>query len=66
ASAGAQCNHINHVTTQTPYALIVAVSCVVGYLVAGFTKNVYITFIVALITMIIVNKIVWKLKKRKR
>ncbi|MGX8833387.1 Na+/H+ antiporter NhaC family protein [Amedibacillus sp. YH-ame6] len=66
ASAGAQCNHINHVTTQTPYALIVAVSCVVGYLVAGFTKNVYITFIVALLTMVIVNKIVWKLKKRKR
>ncbi len=36
SSAGAKCNHINHVTTQMPYALTVAATCVVGYLVSGF------------------------------
>ncbi|MBO5564519.1 MAG: Na+/H+ antiporter NhaC family protein [Lachnospiraceae bacterium] len=35
ASAGAHCNHVNHVTTQLPYALTVAAVCTVGYLIAG-------------------------------
>lgn len=35
ASAGAQCNHIEHVNTQIPYALVVAIIAVVAYLVAG-------------------------------
>lgn len=35
SSAGAHCDHINHVTTQLPYALTVAAVCVVGYLIAG-------------------------------
>jgi Na+/H+ antiporter NhaC len=47
ASAGAQCNHVNHVTTQVPYAMVVAACCVVGYLVAGMTENVWLTFLVA-------------------
>ena len=51
ASAGAQCNHVNHVSTQLPYAMVVAVSCVVGYLVAGFTQNWMFTFFSALAVM---------------
>ena len=39
ASAGAQCHHINHVSTQIPYALTAALSSVVAYIVAGFTKH---------------------------
>ena len=35
ASAGAHCNHVNHVTTQLPYALTVAAVCTIGYLIAG-------------------------------
>ena len=35
SSAGAHCDHINHVTTQLPYAITVAVCCFVGYLIAG-------------------------------
>ena len=35
ASAGAQCNHINHVSTQLPYALTVAGVSFVGYIIAG-------------------------------
>ncbi len=39
SSAGAQCIHLNHVTTQIPYAMTVAVVSFVTYLVAGFTKS---------------------------
>lgn len=42
ASAGAQCNHIDHVSTQIPYALSVAVMCFTGYLAAGFTGSGWI------------------------
>ena len=37
ASTGAQCNHINHVSTQLPYALTVVAVSFVGYIIAGFT-----------------------------
>lgn len=42
ASTGAQCDHVNHVSTQLPYALTVAAVCVVGYLMSGFVHNVFI------------------------
>lgn len=39
ASAGAQCDHVNHVTTQLPYALLVAVVSFITYIIAGFVQN---------------------------
>ena len=39
ASAGAQCDHINHVSTQIPYVVCVSVCCFFGYLVAGITAS---------------------------
>lgn len=66
ASAGAQCNHINHVSTQIPYAMVVAVSCVVGYLVAGITQNVFITWAAALATLVIILLFKLKIKKIKK
>lgn len=42
ASTGAQCDHVNHVSTQLPFALTVAAVCVVGYLLSGFVHNVFI------------------------
>ena len=39
ASAGAQCHHIDHVSTQVPYVLTVSACCVVGYIVGGVTLN---------------------------
>lgn len=42
SSAGAGCKHINHVTTQMPYALTVAGICVICYIIAGFVQNAYI------------------------
>ncbi len=39
ASAGAECHHIDHVSTQIPYVLLVCVCSFVGYVVDGFTRN---------------------------
>ena len=39
ASAGAQCDHINHVSTQLPYAISVAAISFVTYIIAGFVQN---------------------------
>ena len=39
ASAGAQCSHLDHVSTQIPYVLIVASASFVGYMVDGYTMN---------------------------
>lgn len=43
SSAGAQCEHINHVSTQLPYALTVAAISFVTYIIAGFSQSVYIS-----------------------
>ena len=43
SSTGAGCNHIDHVSSQIPYTLVVAGCCFVGYLVAGFTANMLLT-----------------------
>ena len=43
SSAGAQCDHVSHVSTQIPYAVTVAAISFVGYILAGFVQNVYIT-----------------------
>lgn len=42
ASAGAQCNHVNHVSTQLPYAITVAAVSFLAYIVAGLTQNLNI------------------------
>lgn len=52
ASAGAQCNHINHVSTQLPYALTVAAVSFVSYILAGFIQNWLIALPIALALMI--------------
>ena len=43
ASAGAQCNHVNHVSTQLPYAVLVAAISFVTYVVAGFVQSAWIS-----------------------
>ena len=52
ASAGAQCDHINHVSTQLPYALTVAGVSTVSYVLAGFIPNWYIVLPVSIVLMI--------------
>ena len=52
SSAGAQCNHLRHVATQLPYASVVAVICLAGYLIAGFTGNPWISLAVGAVLMV--------------
>ncbi len=52
ASAGAQCDHINHVSTQLPYALTVAAVSFVSFLIAGLAKNWFVAFPVAVVLLI--------------
>ncbi len=52
ASAGAQCNHINHVSTQLPYALTVAGVSFVSYIIAGFVQSAWIALPIAIVLMI--------------
>ncbi len=52
ASAGAQCNHVNHVSTQLPYALTVAGVSTVAYVLAGFVRNWMIVLPVAIVMMV--------------
>ena len=52
ASAGAQCNHVGHVSTQLPYAITVAAVSAVCYLIAGFIRNWMIVLPIAIVLMI--------------
>ncbi len=52
SSAGAQCDHINHVSTQIPYAVTVAACSFVGYIVAGLTQNGWIGLVVSTIAVV--------------
>ena len=54
ASAGAQCHHINHVSTQIPYVLCVAACCFLGYLAAGITANGWVGTGVGFAALIVV------------
>lgn len=48
SSAGAQSNHLNHVQTQMQYAAIVVIVCIFGYIIAGFTRNWWLTLLVCM------------------
>ena len=52
ASAGAQCDHVKHVSTQLPYAVTVAGVSFVSYIVAGFVPNIFISLPIAIALMI--------------
>ena len=53
ASAGAQCNHVNHVTTQLPYAITAAVVSCITYIVAGVLQNFMSGVLVAVISLVV-------------
>ncbi|MDY2796800.1 MAG: Na+/H+ antiporter NhaC family protein [[Pasteurella] aerogenes] len=61
SSTGAKCNHMDHVTTQLPYALTVAVATIIGYLVVGFTQSGLFGFIATAISLVL---LVLMFKKR--
>ena len=60
ASTGAQCEHINHVNTQLPYALLSAGISFVGFLLAGFIQNAFIVLLICLALMFAVLLVIKK------
>jgi Na+/H+ antiporter len=60
SSMGAGCNHIDHVSTQMPYSILVAVASLIGYIVAGITGNALISIFVSASFMILVMFVIYK------
>lgn len=59
ASTGANCNHLEHVSTQMPYALLVAGCCFAGYLISGFVSpwiGLLVGFVLLLTALLIAKK----------
>lgn len=52
ASAGAQCDHVNHVSTQLPYAIVAAAVSFVTYIVAGFVQTAWVALPVGIVLML--------------
>lgn len=52
SSIGAGCHHIDHVTTQIPYALVCAALSLVGFLVLGFAGNVVLSLVITLLLLV--------------
>ncbi len=52
ASTGGQCDHVNHVSTQLPYAMLVAGVSAVFYILAGFVRNAFIVLPLAIVAMV--------------
>lgn len=66
ASTGAQCDHVNHVSTQLPYALTVAAVSAVGYLISGFVQNVFVVLGLSIILLLAVLFIIKMITSSKR
>lgn len=54
ASAGANCNHVSHVSTQLPYATTVAIVSAISYIISGYTSSPVIPLIVGVVILIAV------------
>ncbi len=65
ASTGAQCDHVNHVSTQLPYAITVAAVSAVGYLLSGFVQNVFVVLGTSIVLMLAVLYILKQIQMRK-
>ena len=66
ASTGAQCDHVNHVSTQLPYAMSVAAISFIGYLVAGFIQNVFVILGTGIVLLAAFIFVVYLINKRSK
>ena len=60
ASSGAQCYHLNHVATQLPYAVTVAVVAFVNYIITAFIQVPFICLPIASVSMVVVMLVIGK------
>ena len=69
SSAGANCHHIDHVRSQMPYSIIVAISSIIGFIFGSYFNNPVIaisTALISLIIVIIIAKHLTEAKLRKK
>ena len=66
SSAGAQCNHINHVETQMQYAIPVIVVSAVSFIIAGAVKQWYIALPISIALMLAVIMVLYKVSNSKK
>ena len=65
ASAGAQCNHVNHVSTQLPYAIVAAAASALTFLIAGLVRNAVFSLLAGIVIMVVFIVIIKALTNRK-
>ena len=65
ASAGAQCNHMAHVSTQLPYALLVAGVSFIGYVLCGFVQSAWVVLPICLVLLLGAILAIRAVQKRK-
>ncbi len=65
ASAGGQCDHLNHVSTQLPYALTVAGVSFVTYVIAGFVPQWYVALPIGAVLMVATLFVIKKVTAKK-
>ena len=66
SSAGAQCNHINHVNTQLPYAITVAAISFVCYVISGFVQNAIIMLAIGIVLTVATILVIKMLTKKDK
>ncbi|MBO4562218.1 MAG: Na+/H+ antiporter NhaC family protein [Clostridia bacterium] len=66
ASAGAQCDHVTHVSTQLPYALTAAAVSFVTYVIAGFLPKAAITLPIGIVLMVLTMLVVYFTRRKEK
>ena len=66
SSTGAQCNHINHVSSQIPYATLVAGCCFFAYLSAGYSQNVLVSMATGILLLAAAVGSIWVYLQKKK
>ena len=65
SSAGAQCDHLNHVSTQLPYAITVAAVSFVNFVIAAYIQNAWISLPIAIVMLVAVLFVIKAVTKKK-
>ena len=66
SSTGARCNHLEHVSTQIPYAMVVAGSCLVGYVLGGVLDNGYIGLAIGAAVLLVAIAVLYFCNRSKQ
>ncbi len=66
SSAGAKCNHLRHVATQLPYATVVMVSCLIGYVACAFLGNPWISMLISAALIVVAVMVLSRVGGRNR